>query len=181
MNKKDIEAMQVNDKLLELIAPQGIKIKRDIVETGEKISRIYYISNYPEKPGMGWISQMGAIKNTVLSIYINPVNPQAFIEGLKKGTNSYKNIYNTTRDEVERIRAKARYDSSIRIIQDIENNNNAYVYVSIVAMVYGTTENELENNCKIFKNRVAGLGLRVRSCAFMMDKAYRQVAPFRNV
>lgn len=178
MNKKEIEAMPINNKLLELIAPQGLKFKRDTVETGEKISRIYYISSYPERPPLGWISSLGTIKNTVLSININPVNPQQFIDGLKKGTNSDKNIYNTTRDEVERIRAEARINSSIKIIQDIENNNNAYVYISLVAMVSGNNETELENNCKIFKNRVAGLGMRARPCAFMMDKAYRQVSPF---
>ena len=61
---------------------------------------------------------------------------------------------------------------------DIENNNNSYVYVSILAQVSGINENDLESNCKLFKNRVAGLGLRVRSCAFNMDRAYRQVAPF---
>lgn len=178
MNKKQIEAMCVNEKLLELIAPQNLKIKRDIVETGDKISRIYFISSYPEKPNLGWISTIANTKNTVISIYVNPVDPQAFLDGLKKGTNSDKNIYNTTRDEVEKIRAEARYKSSIRIIEDIENNNNSYVYVSILAQVSGINENDLENNCKLFKNRVAGLGLRVRSCAFNMDKAYRQVAPF---
>lgn len=178
MNKKQIEAMPVNEKLLELIAPQNLKVKRDIVETGDKISRIYFISSYPEKPNLGWISSIANTKNTVLSIYVNPVDPQTFLDGLKKGTNSDKNIYNTTRDEVEKIRAEARYRSSIRIIEDIENNNNSYVYVSILAQVSGINENDLENNCKLFKNRVAGLGLRVRSLAFNMDRAYRQVAPF---
>ena len=178
MNKKQIEAMSVNEKLLELIAPQNLKVKRDVIETGDKISRIYFISAYPEKPNLGWISSIANTKNTVLSIYVNPVDPQAFLDGLKKGTNSDKNIYNTTRDEVEKIRAEARYRSSIRIIEDIENNNNSYVYVSILAQVSGINENDLENNCKLFKNRVAGLGLRVRSCAFNMDRAYRQIAPF---
>lgn len=178
MNKKQIEAMPVNEKLLELIAPQNLKVKRDIVETGDKIARIYFISSYPEKPNLGWISSIANTKNTVLSIYVNPVDPQTFLDGLKKGTNSDKNIYNTTRDEVEKIRAEARYKSSIRIIEDIENNNNSYVYVSILAQVSGINENDLESNCKLFKNRVAGLGLRVRSCAFNMDRAYRQVAPF---
>lgn len=178
MNKKQIEAMPVNEKLLELIAPQNLKVKRDIVETGDKIARIYFISSYPEKPNLGWISSIANTKNTVLSIYVNPVDPQTFLDGLKKGTNSDKNIYNTTRDEVEKIRAEARYKSSIRIIEDIENNNNSYVYVSILAQVSGINENDLENNCKLFRNRVAVLGLRVRSCAFYMDKAYRQVAPF---
>ncbi|MBO5348533.1 MAG: DUF87 domain-containing protein [Clostridia bacterium] len=178
MNKKQIEAMPINEKLLELIAPQGLKIRRDIVETGDKIARIYFISSYPEKPNLGWISSLANIKHTVISIYVNPVDPQTFLDGLKKGTNSDKNIYNTTRDEVEKIRAEARYKASIRIIEDIENNNNSYVYVSIVAQVSGNNEVELEENCKIFKNRVAVLGMRVRSLAFMMDKAYRQVAPF---
>lgn len=178
MNKKQIEAMPINEKLLELIAPQNLKVKRDVVETGDKISRIYFISAYPEKPNLGWISSIANTKNTVISIYVNPVDPQVFLDGLKKGTNSDKNIYNTTRDEVEKIRAEARYRSSIRIIEDIENNNNSYVYVSILAQVSGINENDLESNCKLFKNRVVGLGLRVRSCAFNMDRAYRQVAPF---
>ena len=178
MNQKEIETMNVNEKLLELISPEGLRIKRDTIETGEKISRIYFISSYPEEPNFGWISHLANIKNTVISIYVNPVDPQTFLDGLKKGTNSDKNIYNTTRDEVEKIRAESRYNASIRIIKDIEDNNNSYVYISILAQVSGNNEIELENNCKTFKNKVASLGMRVRSCAFNMDKAYRQVAPF---
>jgi len=178
MNSKQMAAMPVNEKLLELISPQGLKFKRDVVETGEKLSRIYYLSSYPEQPAIGWIASLASIQDTVISIFINPVDPQQFLDGLKKGTNSDMNIINTTRDEVERIRAEARYRSSIQIIQDIENNNNMYVYVSCLVQVSGNDKEQLEENCKYFKNRVSGLGFRARPCSFVMDKAYRQVAPF---
>lgn len=178
MNRKQIETMPINERLLELITPQNIKIKRDVIETGEKISKIFYISSFPKKPNLGWISSIANIKNTVVSIYINPVDSQVFIEGLKKGTNSDRNIYNTTRDEVEKIRAESRLKASIKIIEDIENNNNTYVYISVLVQVSGSTELELKENCKFFINKVASLGLRARICSFNMDKAYRQVSPF---
>ena len=73
MNQKEIEVMPVNTKLLEIISPEGLKVKRDVVETGEKISRIYFISSYPEEPNFGWISNLANIKNTVISIFVNPV------------------------------------------------------------------------------------------------------------
>lgn len=178
MKSKDLEAMQVNGKLLELLSPQGLKIKRDTIETSDKISKMYYISSYPENPGIGWLSSLNTIPNTEFTVYVLPADSQALLDGLKKGTNSDRNIINTTRDDVERIRAQARYESAIRIIQDIENNNNAYMYVSILAEVYGYNEQNLADNCKNFVNNVSALGFRARSCAFNMDKAYRTIAPF---
>ena len=178
MNKKEMEAMPINEKLLELIAPQGLKFSRDIVETGERVSRIYYLSSYPESPLMGWIASLASIPNTEISILVNPVDPQVFLDGLKKGTSSDMNIINTTRDEVERIRATSRYQSSIKIIQDIENNNNIYVYISFLAKVDANSKEELEEICKFFRNRVSSLGMRARPCSFKMIEAFRQNAPF---
>ena len=178
MSEQKMLEMGVNEKLVELLAPQGLKIGKDTIETGEKISRIYYISSYPDQPALGWIDTISNIPNTIVNVYINPVDPQDFLNGLKKGTNSDLNIMNTTRDEVERIRAEARYNSSIQIIKDIEDNSNMYVYISILVQVNGIDKPDLLENCKMFLNKVSGMGMRARVCSFIMDKAYRQIAPF---
>lgn len=178
MSEQKMLEMGVNEKLVELLSPQGLKIGKDTIETGEKISRIYYISSYPDQPALGWIDTISNIPNTIVNVYINPVDPQDFLNGLKKGTNSDLNIMNTTRDEVERIRAEARYNSSIQIIKDIEDNSNMYVYISILVQVNGIDKPDLLENCKMFLNKVSGMGMRARVCSFIMDKAYRQIAPF---
>ena len=152
MSEQKMLEMGVNEKLVELLSPQGLKIGKDTIETGEKITIIYYISSYPDQPALGCIDTITNIPNTIVNVYINPVDPQDFLNGLKKGTNSDLNIMNTTRDEVERIRAEARYNSSIQIIKDIEDNSNMYVYISILVQVNGIDKPDLLENCKMFLN-----------------------------
>ena len=57
MNKKQIEAMPVNEKLLELIAPQNLKVKRAdayLIPNGNKLpfrpkGKVFYMENKEPK------------------------------------------------------------------------------------------------------------------------------------
>lgn len=178
MKQKDIQAMQINTDLLDLIAPIGINLKRNSIEIGENISKILYVSGYSSTANIGWLVNIINIYACTVNITVEPIDAQSFIEGISKGLNTDRTTYNTTRNEVEKTRAERKIKDAEEIIRDVESNSTAYVYVSFVVKVNGKDEKELEKNVKTFKNRIVGMGLKVRVPSFLMEEAYRQASPF---
>ncbi|MDO5556615.1 MAG: hypothetical protein Q4G09_08565 [Clostridia bacterium] len=89
MKTKEIEAIPINQELLNLIAPQGIEIKfNNRVQMGEFISKMQYIYSYPSRVNLGWLLYLKDIPNTVVTLTINPIQDiQAFVEGISKRLN----------------------------------------------------------------------------------------------
>ncbi|MBP3801052.1 MAG: DUF87 domain-containing protein [Clostridia bacterium] len=178
MKQKEFQKMSNNTELLELITPQGIKVKNTSIQTGETLSKIFYVSGYPSSTNLGWLSAIQNIRAVEISIGVSPIDPQVFIEGISKGMNTDLNIINTTRNEAERTRAEMKVASGKRIIQEIESNSTSYTYVSFTAKINGKDEVDLERNVKHFKNRIAGMGFKIRTTPFLVKNAYMQTSPF---
>lgn len=178
MKQKQIENMQINTHLLELIAPQGIKLKPNIAEVGENISKFFYVSGYPSSANIGWLSQILNILGATITINIMPIDSQTFIEGIDKGMSADISTYNSTKSEAERTRAELKIQSAKKIIEEIESNSTAYVYISFLAKISGKNDVELEKNCKIFKNKIVGMGLKVRVPSYLTKEAFMQASPF---
>ena len=62
MKQKEFQKMSNNTELLELITPQGIKVKNTSIQTGETLSKIFYVSGYPSSTNLGWLSAIQNIR-----------------------------------------------------------------------------------------------------------------------
>jgi len=81
MKTKDIERMEINQELLNLIAPQGIELKSNKIQMGDFISKLQYISGYPSRLNQGWLLNIKDIPNTTVCLLINPIEDlQGFVE-----------------------------------------------------------------------------------------------------
>lgn len=178
MKQKDIQAMPINHNLLNLIAPSSINLKRNSVEFGELTSKYLNVSQYPANAIIGWLSNLTNMQNSDITISVEPIDNQVFIEGISKGINTDRTTYNTTRSEIERARAERKIKDAEEIIRDIESNATTYVYVSFTSKINGKDELSLEKNEKIFRNRAAGSGLKTRIPSFLMKEAFLHSSPF---
>ena len=89
MKTKDIEKIPINYPLLKLITPQDIKVEFNIVLMGEAISRIFFVSGFPSKVNLGWLSNLKDIPNTSVSLVITPIEDvQSYINGISKRNNN---------------------------------------------------------------------------------------------
>lgn len=81
MKTKDIERMEINQELLNLIAPQGIELKSNKIQMGDFISKLQYISGYPSRLNQGWLLNIKDIPNTTVCLLIKPIEDlQGFVE-----------------------------------------------------------------------------------------------------
>lgn len=68
--------------------------------------------------------------------------------------------------------------SAERIIKDITVDNIPYINLSIIFKTNGETDQDFQNNVKLIKNRVAGMGLKARVPAYLQKEALKQSAPY---
>lgn len=179
MKSKDIEKIPINYDLLRLITPQGIEIKNNRVQMGEIFSRIFYVSGYPSRVNLGWLSSLKDIPNTTVALIVTPIEDvQAYVNGISKGMTTDKNTYNTSQNEALRTQAEFKIRSAEKIIEDITVNNIPYIKLGILIKVSADTEATFNENVRAVKNKIAGMGLKARVPAFLQKEALKQASPF---
>ena len=101
-----------------------------------------------------------------------------FIEGISKGITTDKNTYNTTQDEALRNAAEFKIKSAQKIIDDIQRDNIPYINLSFLLKTNGDNEQNFNDNIRTVKNKVASMGLKLRTPSYLTEKALRQSSPF---
>ena len=179
MKAKEIEAIPVNNELLNLITPQGIEIKNNKVQFGETTYKVQYISGYPSVVNVGWLMNLKDMKSTTVSLVVTPIEDVGgYVEGISKGLATDKNTFNTTNNEALRTQAEFKIASAEKIIKDITVDNIPYVNLSFLTRTGAKTDNTFIENCRKVKNEIAGMGLKARVPAFLQEKAIRQASPY---
>ncbi len=179
MKKVEIEQIPINNDLLNLITPQGIVLKYNKVQLGEITSKLQYVAGYPSTVNLGWLSNLKDIPNTTVSITVTPIEDvQSYIDGVSKGITALRNTLNSTQNEATRQMCEFKIASAERIIKDITVDNIPYINLSIIFKTNGETEQEFQNNVKLIKNRIAGMGLKARVPAYLQKEALKQSAPY---
>lgn len=146
---------------------------------GEIYSRVFYISGYPSKVNLGWLSTLKDIPNTTVSLFVTPIEDvQAYVQGISKGITTDKNTYNTSQNEALRKGAEFKIRSAEKIIEDITVNNIPYIKLGILIKTSSDTENGFNENIRLIKNKIAGMGLKARVPAFLQEKAIKQASPY---
>jgi len=179
VKKVEIEQIPINNDLLNLITPQGIVLKYNKVQLGEITSKLQYVAGYPSTVNLGWLSNLKDIPNTTVSITVTPIEDvQSYIDGVSKGITALRNTLNSTQNEATRQMCEFKIASAERIIKDITVDNIPYINLSIIFKTNGETEQEFQNNVKLIKNRIAGMGLKARVPAYLQKEALKQSAPY---
>lgn len=179
MKKVEIEQIPINNDLLNLITPQGIVLKYNKVQLGEITSKLQYVAGYPSTVNLGWLSNLKDIPNTTVSLTVTPIEDvQAYVDGVSKGITALRNTLNSTQNEATRQMCEFKIASAERIIKDITVDNIPYINLSIIFKTNGETDQDFQNNVKLIKNRVAGMGLKARVPAYLQKEALKQSAPY---
>lgn len=128
---------------------------------------------------LGWLSTLKDIPNTTISLVITPIEDvQGYVNGISKGMTTDKNTYNTSQNEALKTTAEFKIRSAEKIIKDITVNNIPYIKLGIYLKTSSDTEQGLNENIRAVKNKVAGMGLKIRVPAFLQEKAFKQCSPF---
>ena len=72
-------------ELKDIIAPSALDIKPKHIDLGDKLSRTFYIIQYPRFLTDGWFSEVINLdKEFDVAIFVNPINTEFALRDLKK-------------------------------------------------------------------------------------------------
>lgn len=85
MKEVEMEVRPIDEDLLRIITPSGIELKNNRIQIDNYTSLIQYISSFPSRVNLGWLSNLKDIPNTQVTILVTPIDDvQAYIDGISK-------------------------------------------------------------------------------------------------
>ncbi len=180
MKKKDKNTMEVNQSLLNEIAPiNGIEYKQNKMRIGEKYAKIYSIIKYPKRINEGWLAKICNIPNTVAVQIFKPSDNTVLIENMSKGIKQSEMIYESSNDALERKRALREIDDGQEILEKVEVKGEVVGYMINLIMVLAEDEELLEKRAKRVENIISAMQLKVRNLAYLLKESYSTISYFK--
>lgn len=172
------EKIEVNNSLLNIIAPIGMNFKKNSLEIGENKGKVYGIIKYPQKPEYGWLSRVTNIPGTICSINIEQIDNSLFLDNLSNTISVNKNAAETTKDQLVKTRATKTAEDAEKMIINIDQNGESVVNMGVTIMPVAPEESLFEKIEKKTRSGVSIAGCKIRNLADLQKEGFMQLSPF---
>ena len=159
--KPQFEQNSVNTALQAAITPIGLEFKRNEFLLGENYCRIYGIIGYPAEVDYGWYAKLTNIPGTIVTINSQSLDNGAMLPTMAKNINTARGIELSTKDAIERQRAKKTADDQEKMIQDMDQRNESLGSFSTLIMVLSQNEQDFRDRCTRVVSLANSMGCRV--------------------
>lgn len=184
MHKYDDSERTILDRgtirLTDLIAPDGIEIKKDMVRVGNEYSKTIIVTGYPRASFFGWLNKLfNYSENVDISFFIEPLNNQKVIEDLTK------QITRFTATESMNRKDKIVTDDDILITKtdaemlrrDITMGHERLYYLSFYIRVSAKSITRLEKVAEEIEQICGELGMSTREAFLQQDQGLETTLP----
>ncbi|MEG2812973.1 MAG: ATP-binding protein [Oscillospiraceae bacterium] len=173
--------IDINETLLNSIAPKALKFSADDLSVNEKIMQGLSCYRYPASVKYEWLTPICNINNTMTSLTWTPEpNVDIIIKDINSSVGKNKNIVDgiTPANFSEQVRATQIVSDGLNTIDRIVNKNQQIGYVSLNLLCVGDSKNDLKAKSKTCKNKIVGKGMNCNVTTFLQKETYNAVAPF---
>lgn len=179
MFKKRIKTIEVNNALLNILAPMGLDFgNKNFFWLGENKAKIYGITKYPKEPNFGWLSKITNISNVVTRIDFNPINDAGFLNAISKNINSDEFKMATEKDALVRSRAKSSVQNAERMMESVDQKDEKVGIVTIVQMATANEEQKFQNLTDKLIATAAASRCTLRCFSFLQKEAFEHILPY---
>lgn len=175
--KPQFEQNNVNTALQASITPIGLEFKRNEFLLGENYCRIYGIIGYPAEVDYGWFAKLTNIPGTIVTINSQPLDNGAMLPTMAKNINTARGIELSTKDAIERQRAKKTADDQEKMIQEMDQRNESLGSFSTLIMVLSQNEQDFRDRCTRVVSLANSMGCRIRAIPNLQKEAYQHLCP----
>ena len=175
--KKQEIQVQVNPALQANITPIGLEFERNQLMLGENYCRIYAIVKYPAECDYGWYSKLTNIPGTIVSINHTPLDNSMLIATMSKNINITRGIENSTKDPLERQRAKKSADDAEKIMRQMDQLNEVMANWDTTIMVLSRDKEDFQNRCTRVESLTNTLGCKIRILSNLQKEGYQHLSP----
>lgn len=175
--KPQFEQNNVNTALQAAITPIGLEFKRNEFLLGENYCRIYGIIGYPAEVDYGWYAKLTNIPGTIVTINSQPLDNGAMLPTMAKNINTARGIELSTKDAIERQRAKKTADDQEKMIQDMDQRNESLGSFSTLIMVLSQNEQDFRDRCTRVVSLANSMGCRIRAIPNLQKRSLSAPLP----
>lgn len=177
---KKKEISPINNALLNMITPIGLKFKKNTLDIGESTARAYGVIRYPQNPDYGWLSKLTNIPSTVVSINFTPIDNGIFINTLSESIKQNRGIADSTKDPLTASRAERTALDAEKTMVNIDGDEEIVGLLSTVIMPLSRDDDGLNKICRKVENSVSFLKCKLRTLSNLQKEGFQQIAPFYN-
>lgn len=175
---KKKEKSPVNNPLLNIITPVGLKFRKNTLDIGENASRAYGIIRYPQSPDYGWLSRVTNIPSTIVSIGFTPIDNSTFVNSLSSLIKQQRGVVESTKDPLTASRAEKIALDAEKTMIDIDGDKEMVGLLSTVIMPISRNEQVLDKLCKKVESNVSVLRCKLRTLSNLQKEGFKQISPF---
>jgi len=169
---------QVNNALLNIITPIGLKFRKNTLDIGENMARAYGLVKYPQSPDYGWLSRITNIPSTLVSIDFTPIDSGDFVDTLSHTIKMKRGEAESTRDPLTRSRAEKIADDAEKTMINIDQEEEIVGLLSTVIMPLSRDEKIFDKVCKKVESNVKVIGGKLRCLSNLQKEGFQQISPF---
>ncbi len=182
MAKKQ-DGIAVNQSLLNTIAPAGVKVlNSNTVAVGESIVRYLIVVKYPSKVDYEWLTDVCNQNNSIVSIHCEKeLNTGDITTDLSRNISMQRQIILDNKVPADVIVAQNNERSYTTMLDEITNNAESMINMTMVVGVYGENENDLKIKYQNVRNKFMGRGFTVQPLQFEQLNGFKSSVPFDSL
>lgn len=173
--QKSDDFMEVNENLLNLIAPQNIHFDRNSLEVGENFAKVYGVIRYPDKVNVGWLSKITNIPSTVVSMSIRPIDSAILLNAINKNIINAKSYLDNT-DPLTKQRAEKMIEDNTKLLYQIDQDNETVVKMGLTIMPFSNSKDKLKSVVRSVESTCNVLGTKIRLLSNLQERGFKHLA-----
>lgn len=168
----------VNQQLLNIIAPSGISFDNNHASIGEGEGKIYCISQYPSEVDYGWLAELMNLPGTAASIEYRYSPEDIMVNAFNSRISELKDM----RDNEKRESERQLYEKSIEDLREIINRisvkKEPVGYFNIMLHIMDNSEELLNSRVRKIAGMVRTQECNMRHLKFKQKQALCAMAPW---
>lgn len=171
-----MKSKNINQALLNVIAPMNISFTHTSVRMGEEVGKGYGIIQYASDNNPGWLSRITNIASSVVSVTYHALNNDEMIATIDSNINAAKKRKLDARKSSEESKAGKEERNSKQLLEQIDDRNESIGLVSTVVLPL-SDETHIEKIDRKAKTAVKRTNARMRCLVNMQKQCYKQISP----
>lgn len=169
--------VNVNDNIINYIAPINLNIYKTNLLVSEKYSQALVITKYPTFPQYGWLSKLANLEGTTMSTTFFPTDTTPLTALCNKQVNQYNRDLAGKLEESERQQKEKQLEHTRELIKRI-GDGELIGYVSTVLLVQASSEEILNKRVKFVRNTIVAMQAASRIIATRQEDGYLAITPY---
>jgi hypothetical protein len=178
--QNDNKKIVVNNHIVDMITPIGIKFEPSTFWFGDQIARILLITQYPPRVKVGWLSRIANMEGVICSIHLDPAEPGKLIERISRSMGELAARLNAPGSHLTLQRTEQQYKDAEILLKKIDQEQENVFYTTVAIMVMANDKEELERKSKRIEAIVAGSKMKARKAMFEQESGLLAVSPYNE-